>query len=165
MKSWYLLQSKPKQESLAYQHLCNQAYEAFLPMITVEKIRSGVRKTNVEPLFSRYLFVRLDSEGSQSWAPLRSTVGVSHLVRFGSHYAKLADDLVHILKDKIHNHSVSGLFEPGDCVRITQGPFTGLEAVFNGYDGNHRALVLLNWLNGMRVKEAYFELGALKRMA
>jgi hypothetical protein len=37
--------------------------------------------------------------------------------------------------------------------------------VFNGYDGNHRALVLLNWLNGMRVKEAYFELGALKRMA
>ena len=164
MKSWYLLQSKSKQESLAYQHLRNQGYEVFLPMITVEKIRNRVRKTNVEPLFNRYLFVRLDPEGSQSWAPLRSTRGVIHLVRFGSHYAKLADDLVHVLKDKINNHPVLALFEPGDRVRITQGPFVGLEAVFNSYDGNHRALVLLNWLGSMPLKKAYFELGVLGRM-
>jgi transcriptional antiterminator RfaH len=166
MKAWYLLQSKPKQESLAYQHLCNQAYEAFLPTITVEKIRRGVRKTMVEPLFNRYLFVRLDPKGRQSWAPLRSTKGVSHLVCFGSYYAKLPDDLVDALRYKTHNHPVLSLFEPGDHVTITEGPFTGLEAVFNSYDGDRRALVLINWLgSSMRIKEARFELGAFKGVA
>ena len=166
MNGWFLLQSKPKQESVAYQNLCNQAYEAFLPTIAVEKIHRGVRKIKIEPLFNRYLFVRLDPEGSQSWAPLQSTIGVSHLVRFGSHYAKLADELVHALKYKIQNHPVLGHFIPGDRVIITRGPFAGIEAAFNSYDGNHRALVLLNWLgSSMRVKEARFELSALKRMA
>jgi len=165
MNSWYLLQSKPKQESLAYRHLCNQAYETFLPTITVEKIHGGVRKTKIEPLFTRYLFVRLDPDGSQSWAPLRSTMGVSQLVRFGSHYAKLTDELVHVLKQRIYINPVKNLFAPGDRVTITQGPFTGIEAAFNSYDGNQRAIVLLNWLGGnMRVNEARFELCALKRM-
>ena len=166
MNSWYLLQSKPKQESVAYRHLCNQGYETFLPTITVEKIHGGVRKTKSEPLFARYLFVRLDPDGSRSWAPLRSTMGVSQLVRFGSHYAKLADELVHALKQRIHVHPVMSLFASWDSVTITQGPFIGLEAVFNNYDGNQRAIVLLNWLgSNMRVKEARLELGALKRMA
>jgi transcriptional antiterminator RfaH len=166
MKSWYLLQSKPKQEGVAYQNLCNQAYETFLPTIIVEKIHRGVRKTKIEPLFNRYLFVRLDPDGNQSWTPLRSTMGVSQLVRFGSRYAKLADELVNALKDRIHNQPVLDLFVPGDRITITQGSFSGLEAVFKCYDGNHRALVLLNWLgNNIRVKEARFELSGLKRMA
>ena len=93
-------------------------------------------------------------------------MGVSQLVRFGSHYAKLADELVHALKQRIHVHPVMSLFASGDSVTITQGPFIGLEAVFNNYDGNQRAIVLLNWLgSNMRVKEARLELGALKRMA
>lgn len=131
----------------------------------MEKIQGGVRKTKIEPLFARYLFVRLDPDGSQSWAPLRSTVGVSQLVRFGSNYAKLADELVQALKQSVHIHPVIGLFAPGDRVTITQGPFAGLEGVFNSFDGNQRAIVLISWLaSNMRVKEASFELSAFKRM-
>jgi transcriptional antiterminator RfaH len=73
MKKWYLLYTKPRQEKLALQHLQNQAYEAYLPLVQVEKIRQGVRGLAEEALFPRYLFVQLDEAGSQSWAPIRST--------------------------------------------------------------------------------------------
>ncbi len=87
-------------------------------------------------------------------------------MRFASHYVKLTEELVDLLKQTIHDRPVIDLFAPGGRVKIIQDPFAGLEAVFKNFDGNHRAFLLLNWLgSNMRIKESSFELGALKREA
>jgi transcription antitermination factor NusG len=62
-------------------------------MLTVEKLRRGRLAEVVEPMFSRYLFIRLDTEHS-NWAPIRSTLGVSRLVSFGNRPAPMADELI-----------------------------------------------------------------------
>lgn len=147
---WYLVHTKPRQEACALQNLMQQGYECYLPMLPAERLRQGALTVANEPLFPRYLFVRLgDSESAKSWAPIRSTKGVSRLVSFGNQPAKVSDGLVEVLKKR----EVAGgmepqrLFRSGDRVRVTEGPFAGIEGVFQMPDGNRRALILIELLN------------------
>ncbi len=66
---WYAVHSRPKQEQRALENLQNQGYDAWLPMITLEKLRRGRVTEVVEPMFSRYLFIRLDMEHT-NWTPI-----------------------------------------------------------------------------------------------
>lgn len=102
-----------------------------------------------EALFPRYLFIRLGTGlESQSWAPIRSTTGVSRLVTFGQTPAKIDDDLVTVLKSESDNTDVVlRHFEPGEQVVVTEGPFVGVEAIYQMADGEGRVMVLLNILS------------------
>jgi transcriptional antiterminator RfaH len=101
-----------------------------------------------EPLFARYLFVRLDtSDNGPSWAPIRSTLGVSQLVRFGTRPAKVDDHLVDLLRSRELTEPAEALFSQGDTVLITEGPFAGLEAAYQMADADQRAMVLLRILS------------------
>jgi transcriptional antiterminator RfaH len=139
---WYLLQSKPRQEARALENLERQGFQCRLPLYSKERIRKGRRALFQEPLFPRYLFVRLDDTHS-NWYVLRSTLGVSGLVRFGEHPATLGDDLVEGLFAAPPQVSA---FERGAALRITQGPFVGLEALFDQPDGDARAFILLDFM-------------------
>ena len=161
MKRWYLLYTKPRKEKLALQHLQNQGYEGYLPFVKVEKIRQGARGWVEQALFPRYLFVKLDDSGSQSWAPIRSTVGVSHIVRFGHHFAHVSNDLVSWIEEYATNMKIGVLFKEGDVVTLTHGPFRGMEAVFKTYDGERRAILLLNLL--AKVTEGSFSLDFVEK--
>jgi transcriptional antiterminator RfaH len=161
MKKWYLLYTKPRQEKLALQHLQNQAYEVYLPLIQVEKIRQGARCLVEEALFPRYLFVQLDEVGSQSWAPIRSTVGVSQLVKFGHRFAEVSQDLVSWVQDQAKVMKLAPEIKQGDLVTITEGPFRGIEAIFKTYDGERRSILLLNLL--AKTTEAKFNLNWIKK--
>ena len=59
MKSWYLVHTKIRQEAVALANLQRQGFECFLPLIWVEKLRRGNLQVVQEPLFPRYLFIRL----------------------------------------------------------------------------------------------------------
>ena len=83
--AWYLIHTKPRQEHIALTNLERQGYTCYLPLLRVEKIRRRKAEVVSEPMFARYLFVRLStSDNAPSWAPIRSTLGVSQLVRFGA---------------------------------------------------------------------------------
>jgi transcriptional antiterminator RfaH len=161
MKKWYLIFTKPRQEKVALRHLQNQAYEAYLPLVRIEKIRQGVRTLAEEALFPRYLFVQLDELGSQSWAPIRSTVGVSQLVRFGHHFAEVRQELVEWIHEQTKVTNVKKEFKEGDLLIVTKGPFKGIEAIFKTYDGEKRAVLLLSFLT--KVTKAKFNLDAIKK--
>lgn len=163
MKKWYLLYTKPRQEKLALQHLQNQAYEAYLPLVQIERIRQGTRSWSEEALFPRYLFVQLDEAGSQSWAPIRSTVGVSQLVKFGFRFAEISQELVGWVQEHVKANKIEEQFKSGDLVKITEGPFRGFDAIFKTYDGEKRAILLLNLL--AKMTEAKFSLGLISKAA
>ena len=94
---WYVIHAKPRQEARALENLERQGYEAWLPMLTVQKILRGRVADVTEPLFSRYLFIRLDTVQS-NWSPIRSTLGVSRLVTFGNQPAVVPDALIDDLR-------------------------------------------------------------------
>lgn len=152
--AWFLVRSKPRQESVALTHLARQGYESYLPLFAIEKLVRRKSTVVQEPMFARYLFVRLDTSGheggqGQSWSPIRSTVGVSELVCFGSRPARVDDALIATLRERetAQQASPTTLFATGDSVRITEGAFAGLEAIYQMNDAEGRAMVLLDLLS------------------
>ena len=149
MGNWYLIHTKIRQERVALENLERQGFECFLPLLTVEKLRRGVLQQLEEALFPRYLFIRLGTGlESQSWSPIRSTVGVSRLVTFGQTPARVDDALVNVLRDKSECTEVQRRhFEPGEQVVVTDGPFVGVEAIYQMADGEGRVMLLLNLMS------------------
>ncbi len=81
------------------ENLGNQGFKCFLPTIRVERLRGGHRAMISEALFPRYLFVYLEA-GRSNWSAIRSTRGVSHLVRFGGIVARLPSSLIDALTEQ-----------------------------------------------------------------
>lgn len=145
--AWYLVHTKPRQEALALEHLQRQGYTAYLPLIWVEKVRRNKAVTLQQATFARYLFIHLETGlQSKSWAPIQSTQGVARLVRFGLSPARVPDALIDALRAREQVADVVKLFQPGDSVVITQGPFAGLQAIYQISDAEQRAVVLLDIL-------------------
>jgi transcriptional antiterminator RfaH len=142
---WYAIHSKPRQEERALDNLQRQGFEAWLPMLTVEKVLRGKLVQVTEPMFSRYLFIRLDTEQT-NWSPIRSTLGVSRLVSFGNRPAVVGDELIEALQT-VPSRAPERLFQPGQSIKIVSGPLKGLEGIFQQADGEHRAMVLIDLLN------------------
>lgn len=147
---WYLLQTKPRQEKRAFENLQRQNYQCYLPTIPSERLRNGNLTVTDEPLFPRYLFIRLGlGDSSKSWAPIRSTQGVSRLVSFGVEPARVDDDLIESLRinETLLQAEPKRFFQPGERVYLTEGPFAGIEGIYQISDGERRVMVLIELLN------------------
>ncbi len=150
MLNWYVVHTKPRQEQRALENLEAQGYHCYLPIIQIEKIRRQKLTLEQEPLFARYLFIELDaSSGGKSWSPIRSTLGVSKLVAFGNEPIKVDTQLIELLRQDVQPLAAQRitLHNPGDKVQIKDGPFAGLEAIYEMSDGESRAMVLIELLS------------------
>tara|TARA_R110001599_G_scaffold62931_1_gene175221 strand:+ start:154 stop:633 length:480 start_codon:yes stop_codon:yes gene_type:complete len=143
--TWYALQHKPAQGDRALAHLQNQGIACFYPKIQVEKIKAGKRTQKLEPLFRGYLFINLE-QNDPSWAKLRSTRGVLRVVSFANKPAAISDDVIQHVKDSLDSVTQQGGLKPGEAVQLGEGPFEGINAVFQAYDGEERAIVLINFM-------------------
>ncbi len=143
--TWYALQHKPAQGDRALAHLQNQDISCFYPKITVENIKAGKRTKKLEPLFPGYLFVNLE-QTDPMWAKLRSTRGVIRIVGFANKPAAISDDVIQHIKDSLDTVAEQGGIKPGQAVELDEGPFKGISAIFQAYDGEERAIVLIGFM-------------------
>ena len=143
--TWYALQHKPAQGDRALTHLQNQDIACFYPKITVEKIKAGKRTKKLEPLFPGYLFVNLE-QSDPRWAKLRSTRGVLRIVSFANTPAAISDEVIQHVKSSLDSVAEQGGIKPGQAVQLNEGPFEGINAIFQAYDGEARAIVLINFM-------------------
>ena len=142
---WYVIHTKPRQEQRALENLQRQGFEAWLPMIELEKVRRSRLTRVTEPMFSRYLFIRLDTTQT-NWSPIRSTLGVSKLVSFGNVPAAVPDALIDMLRES-PPLTPQRLMNPGDEVQLVDGPLRGLRGIYQQHDGEARAMVLIELLS------------------
>ena len=144
---WYVVYSKPRQEKRAMENLGNQGFRCFLPTIRVESLHGGKRAMLLEALFPRYLFVFLEV-GRNNWSAIRSTRGVSHLVRFGGLAASVPSALIEALAEQPAQKKA--LYDAGDQLKVIDGPFIGFEAellrLYEAPDGEARVMVLMDIL-------------------
>lgn len=161
-ESWCLVHTKPRQEDLALVNLERQGYECYLPQLRIERVRRRKAEIATEPMFPRYLFVRLDSsDQGKSWSPIRSTLGVSQLVHFGGRAAKVDDTLVDLLRHWERAMPTEAMFHSGDSVVITDGPFAGIEAIYQTTDAERRAFILLEILS--KPVSMHIDIGRLRK--
>lgn len=150
MERWYLIFTKPGREKVAAEQLQRQEFCVYLPRIEVQKRKRGQWRPVIEPLFPRYLFLQINPNRN-SMAPIRSTIGVSSIVRFGTSPCEVPTKVIDYLKQR--EDQQSGVIPPerpalmpGQRVEIATGPFSGLQAVFMQPKGSDRALILLDLL-------------------
>ncbi len=145
---WFVIHTKPRQELRALQNLQQQGYDCYLPLLPVERLQRGAVVQAQEALFPRYLFVKLDpSLQGKGWAPIRSTKGVSRLVAFGDAPARVDEALIESLQRNEQAMAARALFSVGEKVEVADGPFAGLEALYQMSDGEMRAVVLIEMLS------------------
>ena len=146
---WYLVHCKPGQDWRALENLERQGFNCYLPTLSVERIRNG-RKTEIkEPLFPRYLFIKLD-EVNDNWAPIRSTYGVATIVRFSDHPLPIDDRVIELIRKRLSSTRKSRarrILKPGDRVRVTDGTFKDVEAIFVANDSDERVILLMSLLH------------------
>lgn len=153
MSRWHAVLCKPRREAAAETNLKNQGFEVHLPRIVGFRRKSGRWAQVIEPLFPRYLFLNAEDD-TRSLAPVRSTPGVSDLVRFCGAPAVVPSGVVEALRDAVdpqmgcHPYGCAP-FAAGERVRFATGPLTGLEGVFEMESGEARVIVLLELIGKM----------------
>ena len=146
-RSWYLVVTKSQSEFKAQENLLRQGYETYLPLVQTSRRRNGKNVNRTEAFFPRYLFISLDKE-TDNWSPIRSTIGVAGMVRFGGMPAVVPEILIDNLKS---NENELGLYsfekkelKQGDKVEIINGPFEGYKAIYQKMKSTERVSVLLD---------------------
>lgn len=146
-REWFVVYTKPRQEEVAKIHLERQSFEVYLPRITVSKRKKSVINEYIEPFFPRYIFAHFDAK-TENWGPIRSTTGVSGLVKFSGLPRPVPASLIQALKrnENIDNlQDVNqGSWKPGETVDIEQGPFAGYNCIFEARRSADRVSVLIN---------------------
>ncbi len=166
--SWFVVHTKPRQESLAREHLLRQEFEVYLPLFKVFKAprrgRAGGGRiatpggaadgpasgqqalTANEPMFPRYLFLR-PSRPTQSLSSVRSTQGVSRLVMFGNQPARIAQPLIDGIRQAEAARARAELaqispYRPGMPVRLQDPALGGLQALVQAVSRDRVTLLL-----------------------
>ena len=149
---WFVAQTKPRQEHIAEANLVRQNYEVMLPLIPRLRASRSKLAENQEPLFPGYIFLR-PAHAQHSLSPVRSTLGISRLVRFGTEYGQLResvmDELMAFVKsqlsDPVEATRRAKRLEVGSSVRVTDGPLVGLEGLVSRV-ATDRIIVLIELL-------------------
>ncbi len=150
-RKWYVLRTKPQKERLVASQLRLRDVEVYFP--TYRRPENGKRPTRESAFFPGYVFVHvnLDQIGRSalSWIP-----GLHGLVKFGPRPAVIAEHLMANLRARLVVVQRAGgrafaSMEKGDVVRVTRGPFSGYDALFDArLQGHKRVRVLLALLRG-----------------
>lgn len=149
MHQWYVVHTKPRQEVVARTNLERQGYTTYYPQIPRSRRRRQSWQQLAEPLFPRYLFVRL-ALGEDDFAPIRSTLGVMGLVRFGNRPGVVSEQAITAIRRRealiLNDPNACHDWKTGDIVEVVYGPLAGIQGIFQSVDGAERVLILMNML-------------------
>jgi transcriptional antiterminator RfaH len=130
---WLVAYTKPRLEQVALQNLERQHFETYLPLYKKFKNTETGPVPVLEPMFPRYIFFR-PSTPQQSIETVRSTKGISHIVRFGFELGIVSAGMVASLREFEVSQNQATLqemsnFKVGQKVKlkhVAQGAFEGL---------------------------------------
>lgn len=154
MNFWYVMQSKPRKETLLRERLRIQRIEVYLPSIRVKPVNPRARKE--QPFFPGYLFVHVDLE-KIPLSEFRRIPGSIGLVCYGGEPAYIGEPLIREIQKQIEeitdlDNNYVDRFRTGDSVVISEGPFATYKAMFDcRLSGSDRVRVLLDLLQGQKM--------------
>jgi transcriptional antiterminator RfaH len=148
-RRWYVVYTLPHRESLALEHLERQNFHCFLPR-HLKTIRHARKlRTNLSPLFPRYLFASLDLDVDR-WKSVNGTVGVVRLIMAHERPLAVPEGVVESLitaTGKMGDVQFEDLLKVGQTVRVNAGPFTDIIGTLDRLDDRGRVEVLLHIMN------------------
>ena len=134
MERWYTLHTKPNAEYQVTAALQQREIQTYLPEIETSKTtRYGRRK---KPFFPCYVFGRIDLN-AMGISRIQWTPGLRRIVAFDDQPVPLPDEVIELVQWRLGEIEAAGdwpihHFKPGDTVRINDGPFRNMQAIFDG---------------------------------
>ena len=158
MLNWYVIQTKPKKETVAASHLELESVEVFFPKMKSVSMVFGRARTVTTSLFPGYIFARFDPY--VSYRLVKWSQGVSRVVGFEGGPLPIADEAIEIIKRRADKDSIvrkALLLKAKDPIRIRSGPLKDLLGVFEHWvSGKERVSVLLNLLTYSATAELHY---------
>ncbi len=151
---WFLVKTKALNENRVYTRLAGAGYEVLFPRYQKRSRRHrGVLETR--PLFPTYLFVRFDPDELKT---IKYTHGVSRVITFGTEPQEVGEEIVSAIRERMDEGGMVRLetksvsIAPGQRVKIAEGPFAGLDAIFlEELPDRERVVLLLDAVSSYRL--------------
>jgi len=143
-KKWIVVRSKPRSEKIAYAQLEEKGIEAYLPLLKERRKWSDRKKWVEFPLFSSYLFARIEIKKSIF---ILQTHGVSSLVKFGEEIAVVQDEVINAIKLAIvggYQLTPTEYFIAGNEVEVIEGPMRGVKGIVVQLKGKDRLVIKID---------------------
>lgn len=151
--SWYAIQTysgseqsvkKAIEKIVRDNNLYDKVKEVIVPTEDIYEIKNGKKKITERSLYSGYVFIHVELY-TTLWHTIQSLSKVSGFIGESKKPTPLSEaDIAHIL-EKATNRAAPKpkiSFDPGEVVRINDGPFANFTAVVEGYDIEHKKLKL-----------------------
>ena len=150
---WFLIKTKPLNEAKIHTRLTEAGFEALYPKIH-KKIR-GKGRIETRPLFPTYLFVRFAIE---QFHTIRYTRGVARVISFGPEPEEVDQGIIDAVRGRMNEEGFVELikppvqWKPGQRIKIGEGPFAGVDAIFvEALPDHERVVLLLDAVSSFRV--------------
>lgn len=143
---WHLAMARGGREQAVKEFLSRFGFDVYFPMTRIFRVvplrqlsraqranGAKMKKAVLRPVFPGYVFVRFDP--SRAWRTRLDAAGVRGLVCNGDLPAAIPDAMIGNIRDQEVDGAVPGpvlmrqLFQIGETVRITTGPFAQFNAV------------------------------------
>jgi transcriptional antiterminator NusG len=147
-RSWYVLHTRSRFESVVNEGLEKKALEVFRPKIQVRSKRRDRRLLIRVPLFPGYIFVKTNLEPLEHLEIVK-TVGVVRFIGNSQGPIAVPDETINSLMIMIAGDSTvttGRRLKKGDRVIVVNGPFTGVTGNFVRYRGIGRVIVNIDAL-------------------
>ena len=143
---WLVAYTKPRQEQVALQNLERQNFEAYLPRYKKFKNTEAGPVPVFEPMFPRYILFR-PSKPEQSIETVRSTKGISHVVRFGFEPGVVSSSMVATIQNfeaSQHQATLQEMsnFKAGQKVKLKHVGLGALEGLVQSVSSKRVAVLL-----------------------
>lgn len=143
---WYLAYTKPRQEEIARVNLEQQGFESYLPLYKKFRKTEQGPVSVFEPMFPRYIFFRPGKPG-QSISAVRSTKGITTIVRFGFEPAVIDEVLLQRIRQLEQDRNHATLVElsnlkAGQAVRLKHTALGGVEGLVQSVSSKRVAVLL-----------------------
>src|SRR5512134_610128 len=151
---WYLVKTKALNETRVHTRLTGAGYDVLFPKIRKKSSRHR-GQFDIRPLFPTYLFVRFDGDELKT---IKYTHGVARVICFGPEPHEVGEEIIAAVRARMNEEGVVKLepkkvvLSPGQRVKIGEGPFAGLDAIFlEELPDRERVVLLLNAVSSYRL--------------
>jgi transcription termination/antitermination protein NusG len=157
---WYILQVKPGSENrvvellrnkISVEHMEEMFGEIINPTEEVVEMKGGQKKTSERKIFPGYVLIMMQMN-DQTWHLVKSiNVAQRYVLGFvgGGKPTPItnqeADRILQRVREGVDKPRPKTLFEPGEVVRVTEGPFADFNGVVEdvNYEKNRLRVAVL----------------------
>jgi len=143
MKKWYIIHSQTGSEDkvkraienrIAFSGLQEHISEIVIPTEQISEIRRGRKRVSQRKFFPGYILIKMDLDDT-IYSVIKGTPGVTGFIGAGKKPTPLSQvEAENILKKIEETHvkpSPKVVFEKGEQVRVTQGPFVNFNGIID----------------------------------